>query len=135
ADTLHRHEIIWRRAAMSKSVKSGDSRAQQRAGFGIVKCVRYHRQCFDGSDHVLLIASVVADACNWGVATVEEPSTAAFNTGIVVPAMPADSDALSLSPSGDRGAERVDDAGNFVPGNPWILNSRPEPFFSKHIAV
>jgi hypothetical protein len=83
----------------------------------------------------LLISSVVADACNLGVAAVKEVSTPALVTRIVLPAMPTDADALSLLPGGDLGAEFIDDAGNFVPRNPGILNSRPEAFLHKHVTV
>jgi hypothetical protein len=62
-------------------------------------------------------------------------SATAFETRVVVAAIPADADPLSLLPSGDLGAQFIDDAGNFVARNPRILNSRPEAFFHKHVAV
>src|SRR5215471_19154778 len=131
ADALHRNQITRRRAAVSQSIKRGDSRAQQRACFGIAKCVWYGRQCFDGSNHVFLISAVVVDACNFGVAAVKEASTSALETGVVPAAVPTHADTLSFLPSGDLGTKFIDYACNFVPRNPRILNSRPEAFFHK----
>ena len=83
----------------------------------------------------MLISSVEGDAGNSGVTAVKEASTPAFDTSVVVPAMPANTDALALGPCSDTSAELVDDAGNFVTGNARILNSGPEAFFHKQIAV
>src|SRR5713101_6411481 len=135
ANTLDRDQSARRRAAVPQSVKGRDSRTQQRSRFDIAECVGYRRQRFDGSDHVLLVSTVVADASNFRVTAVQEASSPAFGTGVVLPAMPADADTLSLLPSGDLGAQFIDDACDFVPRNPRILNSRPEAFFYKYVAV
>jgi hypothetical protein len=66
----------------------------------------------------LLISSVVADACNFRVAAVKEVTTPALETRVVLPAMPADTNALSLFPSDDLDAQFIDDAGNFVVQEP-----------------
>src|SRR5215468_10176458 len=110
ADAFHRNKIAGRRAAVSQSIKRGDSRAQQRACFGITECVWYRRQCVDGSDHVFLISPVVADTCDFGVTTIEEASTPTFDTRVVSPAIPADANTLSLLPSGDLCAKFIDHA-------------------------
>src|SRR5262245_30954262 len=120
---------------MSQGIKGGNSRAQQWRRFGIAQCVGYRRQCFDGSDHVLLIPSVVAYAGNFGVAAVKEASTPALDAGVVLSAMPADADALSPLPSDDLGAQFIDYPSHLVSRNPRILNSWPEAFFHKHIAM
>jgi len=83
----------------------------------------------------LLISSVVRDACHFGVAAVKETPTTALDTRVVLSAMPAYADPLSLLPSSHPGSHFIDDAGNFVPRNPRILNSRPQAFFHKHVAV
>jgi hypothetical protein len=83
----------------------------------------------------LLVATIVADACNFRVAAIQEVSSPAFGTRVVLPAMPADADTLSLLPSGDLGAQFIDDACDFVPRYPRILNSRPEAFFYKYVTV
>jgi len=49
--------------------------------------------------------------------------------------MPADSDALSFLPRGNAVAYFIDDAGDFVAGNAWILNAGPLPFFREHVTV
>src|SRR5215469_13049779 len=135
ADTLHCNQTVWRRAAVSQRIESSDSSTQQRSRFGIAECIWYRRQCFDRSDHVLLISSVVANACHFGVLAIKEASTPAFDTGVVLPAMPSHADALPFLPSGNFAAQCIDDARNSVPRNPRILNSRPEAFLHKHIAV
>jgi hypothetical protein len=120
---------------VSQGVKDRDSRTKQRRCFGVAQRVGYYRQCFDGSDHVLLIAPVVADTRNFGVAAVKEACTPAFETRVVLPAMPPDANALSPLPSGDLGAQLIDDACHFVPRHPRILNSRPEAFFHEYVTV
>src|SRR5579863_4323738 len=135
ANTLDRDQSARRRAAVSQSVKGRDSRTQQRSRFGIAECVGYRRQRFDGSDHVLLVSTVVADACNFRVTAVQEASSPAFGTRVVLPAMPTDADTLSLLPSGDLGAQFIDDACDFVPRDPRILNSGPEAVFHEYVAV
>jgi hypothetical protein len=56
----------------SQGIESGNSRAQKRRCFGGAECVRYRRQCFDGSDHVLLVSPVVAKAGKLRVGAVKE---------------------------------------------------------------
>src|SRR5271169_4559963 len=135
ANTFDRDQSARRRAAVPQRVKGCDSGTQQRSRFGIAECVGYRRQRFDGSDHVLLVSTVVADARNLRVTAVQDASAPAFGTCVVLPAMPADADTLSLLPSGDPGAQFIDDACHFVPRNPRILNARPEAFFYKYVAV
>ena len=135
ADALHRNKTTRRRAAVSQRVKGRDSRTKQRRCFGVAQRVGYYRQCFDGSDHVLLISPVVADSCDFGVAAVKEVSTPAFETRVVTPTIPAHADTLSLLPSGDLGTQFINDACNLVPRNPRVLNSWPETFFHEHVAV
>src|SRR6266481_5452952 len=135
ANALHRNETARRCAAMSQRVKGRDPRAQKGPCFSIAKYVRYRRERFDRSDHVLLISSVVADACNFGVAAVKEVSTPAFETRVVLPSMPAHTHALAYLPSSHTGANFIDYASDFVSRNPRILNSRPEAFLHKHIAM
>src|SRR4029077_5909741 len=135
ADALHRNKTTRRRAAVSQGVKGRDSGTKQRRCFGVAQRVGYFRQCVDGSDHVLLIAPVVADTRNFGVAAVKVASTPAFETRVVLPAMPADANALSPLPSGDLGAQLIDDACHLVPRHPRILDSRPEAFFHENVTV
>ena len=49
--------------------------------------------------------------------------------------MPADADALSLSPSGDVVADRVDYSGDLVPRDPRVLDSGPVAFLREPVAV
>src|SRR5260370_7623161 len=88
ANALHRNETARRCAAMSQRVKGRDPRAQKGPCFSIAKYVRYRRERFGRSDHVLLISSVEADPCNFGVAAAKEVSTPAFETLIVLPPTP-----------------------------------------------
>ena len=132
---MHRNKTARRRAAVPQGIESGDSRAQKRRGFGIAERIRYGRQRFDGSDHVLLVSSVVAKAGKLRVPAVKETSTATLDTGVVVSAVVADPHALPLGPHRNTGAQFIDHANNFVPRDPRILKSRPQAFLHKHITV
>jgi len=53
----------------------------------------------------------------------------------VLPAVPADTDALSQLPRRDARAQLIDYAGDFVPGNARILNARQGAIFREHVAM
>lgn len=69
---------------------------------------------FNGRDHVFGVATVVVDASDFKVHAVAEIAAAAGEAGVVLPAVPAYADALTLFPVGDSWAEFGDDAGDFV---------------------
>jgi hypothetical protein len=52
-----------------------------------------------------------------------------------VPAVPADPDPLAPRPSGDAFAERIDDSGDLMSGNPRIPDARPLSLLRQGIAV
>src|SRR5260370_26700345 len=59
----------------------------------------------------------------------------AYEIRVVLPSMPAYTHALAYLPSTHTGANFINYASDFVSRNPRILNSRPEAFFHKHIAM
>ena len=120
---------------MAQGVVGGNSGTEQRRCFGVSQSLRYGHQRFYGSDHVLLITAVIADARNFQIPAIAEISTPALATGVVLAAVPADTYALSLVPRGNTSTHFIDDACDFMSWNAGILNSRPKPFFREHITV
>src|SRR5579871_5645997 len=108
---------------MTQGVICRDSSAEQRRCFGIFKDVGNRRQCFNRSDHVLLIPAVIADAGNLKVHAIEEISATALAASIVMASIPAHTDALPDFPRGHARPNFVDDTRHFMPGNAWILKS------------
>src|SRR5713226_5791858 len=108
--------------------------AKQRCGFGGVEGVWHLRQCFNGSDHVLLVATIETEAGDFLLSAIAEIAAPAVEAGAVVSAVPAHADALALLPTGDAGAEFGDDAGNFVAGGTRVGQAGPEPVSYKGVA-
>ena len=81
---------------------------------------------FCGSEHVVGVATVIADAGDFFVNASNEVAAAASRTSSVVAAVPADADALAFFPNGDAGPDFVDDAGNFVARRTRINDAREE---------
>jgi histidine triad (HIT) family protein len=70
-----------------------------------------------------------------GDLTGHEITAAAGIAVTAVSAVPADPDPLAPHPSGNAFADRVDDSGDFMPGNPRIPDARPLSFPGQGIAV
>ena len=83
----------------------------------------------------MLISAVITDARNFQILAIAKISAPARETRAVMAAVPSDTDALSLLPSGNAGAQFIDDARDFVSRNARILNSRPPAFFRQHVTV
>jgi len=96
---------------------------------------RHPRQRFHRRDHVFLIAAVVADAANQRVRAVHEVPATAGKTSAVLPAVPADSNALAFPPFLHARAEFVDHAGHFVSWDARIGNAGEKAFLRNHVAV
>src|SRR3974390_1964965 len=99
------------------SIGSGPAPTTMRLPFGP------RRQCLDRRHHVLLISAVVADASNLHVLAITKIAAPAFGTGVVVSAVPADSNALTLLPFGNARTHFIDGAHDFVSRHAGILNS------------
>jgi hypothetical protein len=52
-----------------------------------------------------------------------------------MPAMPSNPDSLSRCPSENTGSDRIDDSGDFVPGDSGVLNAGEGPFLCERVAV
>jgi len=89
---------------------------------------------FCGSEHVVGVATVIADAGDFFVNASNEVAAAASRTSSVVAAVPADADALAFFPNGDAGPDFVDDAGNFVARRTRISDAREEAVFDQMVA-
>jgi len=98
------NEVGRQGAAVAQRIEGGDSCAEQRAGFGGVKAFRNRRERFHGSDHIFLIAAVITDSRSFQVEAIGKISPAAGDTSAVLPAVPADADALAFFPAHDAGA-------------------------------
>src|SRR5258706_6526829 len=92
------------------------------------------RQRFKGRVHVLGVAAVVVDASDFKLHAVAEIAAAAVEAGIVLPAVPAHADALTLLPRGDTWAELGDYAGDFVAGRTRGGQARPQPGLDQYVA-
>jgi hypothetical protein len=84
---------------------------------------------------VLFVSSVVADPADLDVAAVAKVAAPAFSTRAVVASVPPDANTLTLGPCRDPVPQRVDDAGDFVPGNPRIPNPGHQAFFGEDVTV
>jgi hypothetical protein len=83
----------------------------------------------------LLVSTVVADAGNFQIPAIAKIPAPALATRTILTSMPANADALPLLPRGNSSAHFIDDAGDFVPWNAGILNSRPGAFFRENVTV
>src|ERR1017187_6354745 len=119
----------------TQRVIGSNSGAEQRRCVGVIQSVRYSHERFSRRDHVFLVASVVADTRNLQVAAVIKVSAPAFATRPVMAAVPADTYTLAFLAVGNNGADFINDARHFVPGNAGILNSRPQAFFRERVTV
>ncbi len=135
ANALHRDQIAGESAAVPQRVVGGDSSAEQWSRFGILQAIGHRSQCFNRRDHVLLISAVIADAGDHHILTIGKVAAPALDTGIVLTAMPADSDTLPFLPRRNTRTQFIDDADYLMSGNAWILNSRPSAFFGEHVTV
>src|SRR5579864_7119958 len=135
ADALHGDKIAGHRAAVAEGVVGCDSGVEQGRSFHITQSLWDRHQRFFRRYHVLLVSAVIADSAYLHVSAIPKVSAPAFPAGAVVPAMPADSDSLPLLPHCDARSNFVDDPGNFVTGNTWILNPRQHALCDEHVAV
>jgi hypothetical protein len=71
----------------------------------------------------LLISAVVTDAGNSQIPAIAKISTPAGGTRVVLAAMPADANALTIVPGGNAGAELVNNAHHFVSWDTGVLNA------------
>ena len=123
ADALHGDEIAWHRAAVAQSIEGGDASAKQRSGVSRIKAVRNMGHGFDGSDHIFLIAAVVADSSDRAFLAIDEITCATGWACVVLAAMPADAGAVPFLPSGYTGAHLINHASDFMSWSSGELHS------------
>jgi hypothetical protein len=77
----------------------------------------------------------MTDGGNLFVLAVNEIAAAAEITGEIMAAVPSYADSLAGFPVSNVGTDGVDAAGDFVPGNAWILKAGPLAFLYERVAV
>src|SRR5207253_9234744 len=105
ADALNGHQVSRPRAAMAQRVVSSNSRTQQRRSFRRIEAFRNEGKSLNGSEHVLLVSAIKADAGDLAIRTQHQIATAALIAGSIMPAMPSDAHALAFLPSGNACAD------------------------------
>src|SRR5262245_49946320 len=113
---------------MAQRVEGGKAGAKERAGIGGIERIGNAREGFDGSDHVLPVAAVEADAAHYFVFAIDEIAFAAGRAVAVMPAVPAHADAVTRFPSRDAGPKFINDASDFMAGNPRVAQAGPMAF-------
>ena len=99
------------------------------------KFVGNRRQRGRRCNHVFGIAAVEIDTGDFAIHAHREIAAPALFADETMSAMPADANALTFLPGGDVVSDRVDLPGDFMTRHAWILQSGPETFFDKHVAV
>lgn len=135
ADALDCNQVAGKGAAVAQRVVGGDAGAQQRRCVHVFEAVGDGNERLDGSDHVLLIAAVVADAGDLLIAAIDKIAAAALATGVVVAAMPADAGTLALLPGSHTATDFINDPRHFMSWNAGILDSGPRAFDGERVAV
>ena len=107
ANPQHRNQITRKRTTVPQRVIGGNSSTQERRGFCVIETVRYCHQCLHRGDHVLLVSTVITDAANFHIAAIAKVPTSAFPARVVLAAVPAHADTLSLLPGGDTRAQGI----------------------------
>jgi len=99
ANALHRDQISAAQAGVAKSVVGGDTRAEERGGFGGTELVRNGSDGASFSDHHFRISSIHGHPqYNW-VLTIHSVSASARLAHPVFASDQADTNALTDSPS------------------------------------
>jgi hypothetical protein len=135
ANALHGHQVTRTRSCVSQRIKNCDAGADQRTSFIGGQGVWNRRNRFGGSNHVLGIAAIEADPGDLRRLAINKVAAPAWIALETVTAVPTNADTLAWSPKRHVWADRVNATGYFVPRDAWVLNSRPMPFFYRHIAV
>src|SRR5208282_160513 len=81
------------------------------------------------------VAAVVADSANLQVRAGPKIAAATRETRAILPAVPANADALAFFPCGDAGAHFIDHAGHFVSGDARVRDAGEKAVLGDHIAV
>src|SRR5262249_34233975 len=91
--------------------------------------------CSARADVVPLRAPVVADPRPLGVRALRKAPPPAREARPVLTAVPADPDPLSRFPLSHARADRIDDTGDLVTWNTWVLDAGPAAFLHEHFAM
>jgi hypothetical protein len=133
-DTEDGDQISGHGSIATQRIVCGDSGAEKRGGFGGIERIGHRGESFDGGDHVFGVATVEMKAGDFLLGAIREIAAAAKKAGVVLPAVPADSYALTLLPIGDSRAELGDYTGNFVAGTARVGQTGPESVLDEVVA-
>jgi hypothetical protein len=134
-DALDGDQITGAGVGVAQGIEDGDAGAQKRGGLGGVESVGDVGDRFRRRDGVLGVSAVEGDARDLGVFTGDEVPFAARLAIETMATVPADADALALSPGGHTFADRVDTPDDFVAWNPRILDPGVGPLFDERVRV
>ena len=129
ANSLHRDEIAGTRTAVPQRIECSDPGAQQRSSFRRIESIGNARYSLDWRDHIFLIATVEIKSSDCAFLAVRKIAGAAGRAGIVLSAMPANANAISLFPGGHTRTDLINYAGDFVTRHARKLETRPESVF------
>src|SRR5215469_6232040 len=116
AESEHRDQIAWTRAAIAQRVECRHARAEQWTRFCWFQLIRQLRHGVRLCDHKIGIAAVVSDAGDACHRLAREKLSAAARITIAAaPAMPADPDALARLPSHHSCPDRINCSRHFMP--------------------
>src|SRR5436190_20975705 len=134
ADALHSHNVTGTGAGIAQRVENGHTCAHEWPGFFRGKFVRDQRQCFRRRDHVFGVTTIKIDARDFAINAHSEIAATALVAHEIMPAVPADADALALLPVRDAIAQGIDAPRDFMAWHTRILKSRPQTVFDQDIA-
>ena len=135
ADAEDGDEVAGARSAVAQAVEGGDAGAEQRGGVDVGEVVGHEGEGVGGSDHVVGIAAVVADAGDVLVFAEDEVAATTGRAVVAVAAVPAEADALAGLEERHVGADGVDDAGDFVAGDARVCDAGQEADLGERVAV
>src|SRR5690348_4852180 len=119
---------------MPQGIEGSNSSAEQRSRFRGIQIGRNSRYRFMPRQHVFLISTVASEPRDRFIAASNKVPAAAGVADKIVSAMPAGSHSIAFLPFRYSLAHFVDDAGNFMPRNARVRDSRPEAVLQEVVA-
>ncbi len=123
-NALHSDQISAAQTSVAKSVVGRNTRAEERGGLDGSEFVRNGSDAVRFSNHHFRIATIYSYSRCDGVLTLHHVSASARFAHPIFTAEKADTDALTDFPFGHSAAQCFNAANNFMPRNPWQLQSR-----------
>src|SRR6266403_2481323 len=135
ADALDGDDITVTRARIAQCIVNRHTRAHEGTRLFRWQVVRNRRQRFRRGDHVFGITAIKVDTGDFTIAAHRKLAAAALFTDKIMPAVPADPDALPFFPIRDTAAKCINVSRNFVARHARILQAGPETLLDQYVAV